>query len=447
MEKKTIGKFISALRRAHGMTQKELGDRLFVSDKTVSRWERDECDPELSLIPVIADIFGITTDELLRGERNSARHDPAEPVPHTAARSTKQLRALLDRHLRLHRNVSVLSVAVGLLGLIAAAICNLGFSRGLLGFCIALIFILGAVCIQLCITNLLYIHPDEDYDDAQADAIRRADHSMVELTMRVLVLLAVLTAFLLPIAVIPPDAYWGLEFGAWMGYGLLFATVTFFALHVLDVLWLHNLLVRHGLLLPEEAQQQSFARRRTLLKRMGVILLISESVLLAALFVQNQWGLQWLSETITFDTREEFVDYMYQQSYRKLYADCFGEVSPPVSRDTSVMVPVFPEDVYHPDSDVSPEALETMLRAYVSPVPDAQGNTLFEYVDYQVAYEVSFSFDTSPDGLPITVITYDARQEAWHKQNDLLSLLSALMVLDGVLCAGIYLILSRRKAK
>ena len=36
MEKKTIGAFISALRRANGMTQRELGERLFVSDKTVS---------------------------------------------------------------------------------------------------------------------------------------------------------------------------------------------------------------------------------------------------------------------------------------------------------------------------------------------------------------------------------------------------------------------------
>ena len=71
MEKKTIGKFISALRKAKGMTQKDLGEKLFVSDKTVSRWECDESTPELSLIPSIAEIFGITTDELLRGERNN----------------------------------------------------------------------------------------------------------------------------------------------------------------------------------------------------------------------------------------------------------------------------------------------------------------------------------------------------------------------------------------
>ena len=78
MEKKTIGKFIAALRRASGMTQRELAEKLFVSDKTVSRWECDECTPELSLIPTIAEIFGITTDELLRGERNNPERFAAE---------------------------------------------------------------------------------------------------------------------------------------------------------------------------------------------------------------------------------------------------------------------------------------------------------------------------------------------------------------------------------
>ena len=40
MEKKTIGGFIATLRKANGMTQKDLAERLNVSDKTVSRWER-----------------------------------------------------------------------------------------------------------------------------------------------------------------------------------------------------------------------------------------------------------------------------------------------------------------------------------------------------------------------------------------------------------------------
>ena len=46
MEKRTIGGLIAALRKANGMTQKELAERLHVSDKSVSRWERDESAPE-----------------------------------------------------------------------------------------------------------------------------------------------------------------------------------------------------------------------------------------------------------------------------------------------------------------------------------------------------------------------------------------------------------------
>lgn len=47
MEKKTIGGFIAALRKANGMTQRELAEKLNVSDKSISRWERDETAPDL----------------------------------------------------------------------------------------------------------------------------------------------------------------------------------------------------------------------------------------------------------------------------------------------------------------------------------------------------------------------------------------------------------------
>ena len=72
MEKKTLGSFIAVLRKSQGMTQKELAERLGVSDKTISHWERDESSPDISLIPVIAEIFDVTCDELLRGEKSES---------------------------------------------------------------------------------------------------------------------------------------------------------------------------------------------------------------------------------------------------------------------------------------------------------------------------------------------------------------------------------------
>ena len=59
MEKRTLGAFIAILRKAKGLTQKQLAEMLNVSDKAVSRWERDECAPDLSAIPVLADERGI----------------------------------------------------------------------------------------------------------------------------------------------------------------------------------------------------------------------------------------------------------------------------------------------------------------------------------------------------------------------------------------------------
>lgn len=64
-----FGTFVSELRRERGLTQRELGDRLFVSDKTVSKWERGLSLPSVTLLLPLADVLGVTVTELLRGER------------------------------------------------------------------------------------------------------------------------------------------------------------------------------------------------------------------------------------------------------------------------------------------------------------------------------------------------------------------------------------------
>ena len=69
MDKEKIGGLISALRKELGMTQKELADQLHVSDRTVSKWERGAGLPDPSVMIALADILGITVNELLVGER------------------------------------------------------------------------------------------------------------------------------------------------------------------------------------------------------------------------------------------------------------------------------------------------------------------------------------------------------------------------------------------
>ena len=74
-EKMTLGQYISHHRKLNGMTQKDLAERLNISDKAISRWERDENAPDIHLLPVIADIFGVTCDEILRGGEVAAQKE------------------------------------------------------------------------------------------------------------------------------------------------------------------------------------------------------------------------------------------------------------------------------------------------------------------------------------------------------------------------------------
>lgn len=106
MENKSIGKFISVLRKKSGMTQKELGDKLFVSDKAISRWEREESAPEISLLPAIAEVFGVTIDELINGELNPSTNETVEierketsAVPATATTEERKIGFKLDKPL------------------------------------------------------------------------------------------------------------------------------------------------------------------------------------------------------------------------------------------------------------------------------------------------------------------------------------------------------------
>ena len=69
MDTKLIGTIIAQYRKKSGMTQAELADKLSVSDKTVSKWESGRGYPEITQLPAIASIFGISIDYLMTGER------------------------------------------------------------------------------------------------------------------------------------------------------------------------------------------------------------------------------------------------------------------------------------------------------------------------------------------------------------------------------------------
>ena len=68
MSNKSIGEMISSLRKEKRMTQNDLAEKMNVTDKAVSKWERNLSCPDVNSIPKLADILGTTVEELLNAQ-------------------------------------------------------------------------------------------------------------------------------------------------------------------------------------------------------------------------------------------------------------------------------------------------------------------------------------------------------------------------------------------
>lgn len=66
--KSIVAKNITELRLLNNMTQMELAEKLNYSDKTISKWERNESTPDIAVLVEIADLFGVTLDYLVKSE-------------------------------------------------------------------------------------------------------------------------------------------------------------------------------------------------------------------------------------------------------------------------------------------------------------------------------------------------------------------------------------------
>ena len=94
----TIGKRIGLLRRQKGMTQEELANAMGVSPQAVSKWENDQTCPDISALPKLSKLLGVSVDELLSGKTEEL---PAVRVLPPAERKDPKdmmLRITVDSH-------------------------------------------------------------------------------------------------------------------------------------------------------------------------------------------------------------------------------------------------------------------------------------------------------------------------------------------------------------
>lgn len=176
MEKKSIGGFIAALRKANGMTQQEVADRLHISNKAVSRWERDESAPDLSLIPAIAELFGVTCDELLKGERIFAPPQPEKSEP----KVEKQLKALINRTISSFKTLIWIALALAAVGFICMLGISYGFYRPVIGFAVMLLFETAAVvCTAIAVTRMKSAKTDNELlENADFSLLRQFERTL-----------------------------------------------------------------------------------------------------------------------------------------------------------------------------------------------------------------------------------------------------------------------------
>lgn len=307
MEKKTIGKFISVLRKANGMTQRDLADKLFVSDKTVSRWECDECTPDLTLIPAIAEIFGITTDELLRGERNNASVGEDVTSVKQKTKSDKQFKAMLYSRELKYKNLTLVSVGLIALALIVSMIFNLGFLKGIIGFCVSAVFLIASVICQTCFASSARMPLDEDEDD-HAEEVKKTNSNIIKRALKVFFGAIVMLMFILPIAFVG-DAYRGLTIDSWLKIGLLLVFVTLILVYIVYILVIRKKLIRKELLYCDKNEEE---KNKYEVKLLGKTLTVAFSiavVLFAGILVLNSIGYEAFAQEVVFNDDDDWQSF------------------------------------------------------------------------------------------------------------------------------------------
>lgn len=116
MDPLETGKRIQEMRKARGWTQKELAERLHVTDKSVSKWERGLNYPDMAMLEPLAKTLDTTVVELL-GIENVPEEEKVEAVTAVAVEETEQLRKeIRDRALTILINGVVWTVTQFVLG-------------------------------------------------------------------------------------------------------------------------------------------------------------------------------------------------------------------------------------------------------------------------------------------------------------------------------------------
>ena len=154
MDTQKTGRFLKELRKEKGFTQEQLGEKIGVTNKTVSRWENGNYMPPVECLTLLSEIYGVSINELVYGQRldNEKLADAAEDNLKGALELNEQSYRKSEKILFI---MMALSTVIAILVIILMPIDKSNFSLGLLliFLVVALAFISNTVNIIALILN------------------------------------------------------------------------------------------------------------------------------------------------------------------------------------------------------------------------------------------------------------------------------------------------------
>ena len=130
MDNKKFGDFIKELRKEKQLTQKELGEKLNITDKAISKWERGLSFPDIAVLKDLADFFEIDISELLNGERGKKQEIDIEKAIQEAIENYKNIEEKKKEKVqKVKKRIGIISIIIFVFALILQIVYLIIFKR------------------------------------------------------------------------------------------------------------------------------------------------------------------------------------------------------------------------------------------------------------------------------------------------------------------------------
>lgn len=414
MNNKTLGQFIAENRKEKGLTQRELSEMLQVSDKTISHWERDESSPDITILPELSAIFGITVDELLKREKNpplcaeviTSQSENSMKESENSEKPHREITA--EERFRRYRLLSFIGTFFGALALISVIssgtflmdffgyYSSLDIARTfpLLGALRNIVFSLIASVASRIYFSHIFIPKEESDDNIYIYKANRI------FTFNLYLIFAVITFGVAALIDIP--------------YITLFALTALFT--VIGIVAIDSLLKAKGFLKPKNEK----------LFRLRLITIIVAAALI--LLGGGFWGFAeiWTPtpKEIVFDNIDEFVEYMETPCEKPEDAWRIDGVS------ASTLPPTMPLSTTSPSQTTIPSPVQTLPQTtkpefyYASVLnPETGKMVTFKHLNGN-----AYRYSSSEEDGKFYVKTYEQelRPKNWGKLQDSIGMLVPL---------------------